>query len=142
MLKGICYFDEQKYKEERNIIENLIYATNISSLSIGSIDFYQEVYKIEGFNVFATFQQPHELLTFTDDNYLFWFSEEEGQQELITKSMDEFLVFLEYYQKLYSIFVNYKEVNLDTLNQLKSLAGMEKRFIRDVISEFKNMMKT
>ncbi|HEY8402015.1 MAG TPA: hypothetical protein VIK89_12175 [Cytophagaceae bacterium] len=123
--------------EEVALIDQLILCTNISSISIGSINFSSEVTKVNGtFKEFAYYNDFYhfcydifsmEIVSF--DNYF-------DNKEVVATSPEQFLKFLVEYNKHYRgmIFeMSYSKLqSLEILNKLIE-EGFSKRWINELM---------
>lgn len=140
----------KKYQEEQLIVYNdktvlsgsdpiteLIERTNISSIGIGSINFYIQLeIKDQNLLEFGSYNDFYRLVFIRDTFQVGYYSDESDDIEIITPNVEDFIIFLCEYCKINRNVTYEVEFNKDdSNNELNKLItrGFSKRFINELI---------
>ena len=106
-LKEITLIYMERENTKNNPLNELIGGTNVGSVRIGGIDFFESIQKNSVFEGYFDFARYNDFYTLSfKDKTVYIFDDESDNVELVTDSCEEFLEFISECNKIYmnSIF--------------------------------------
>jgi len=113
LTKARVYLDKNTLTERAlakekydDVVDELIYETNISSISVGGLNFYSEIHFVDNmYKEFASYNDFYRISFSTLNKTVISYDQENGASEKISGTFDEFLLFLIEYERYHKNLV-------------------------------------
>ncbi|WP_126974514.1 hypothetical protein [Gynurincola endophyticus] len=129
-----------EYDNTESVLDNLIYATNISSIGIGQINFSTTIFEMEGnYREFATYNDFYNFCYKEAEEGIYIFDQSYEQSEQLCHCFEDFLTFLIHYNRCdRSKMFGVKYSSSDSLKVLNNLVnkGFSLNWIKEFIPSF------